>query len=90
MKNKKIIIADFYLKYPYNASMFVLSDLIGTWGLRLLKSSTYEEVVSISIPYKKFKSIFNISPKIGEIEVPEGCKSFLSKINIIKITLEEL
>jgi len=89
-KAKKDIIeavVEFGLIYPYHVSQDTLIEMINKWNMRLISMGTYDEVAKVGIQKDKFKTIFGENPSVGEFEVPEGTKKFISSVKVTKIDI---
>jgi len=75
---------------PYSKSLENIFDMISLWNIRVLKSSTKSSKVDVAIPSKKFKDLMGANAKKGKIyDPPKGTKSFIEKLEVIKIEVKE-
>ena len=82
-------IVKFQLSYPFKKSVSIIHDLVITWNLRLISSSTSSDIAVVKMHWKKFKAIFGHNPRLGEVEVPVKLQKFIHNIKVEKLVVTD-
>ena len=79
------IVLQIEMRRPYPRSVDVLLDMVVQWGCDIIKVSPSKPFQTISMPWKKFKSIWGFNPKQGYVAVPKGTEDFISSVVVKQI-----
>lgn len=83
------IVLKITLKTPFGRSYNLLLEMTNLWGSSVVRMNPKMPFQTIAMPYRSFKRIWGVIPKVGKHKIPEGTEDFMAQVEVIKIDASE-